>query len=280
MKKIFLLTAIFIIFVFSGCSLIPKEEEVLASPLKVPPKITYDFIELKKGTIEQKVECTGYFISVKQSDLSFKNRSGRLKAVYVTVGDKVKKGDLLAELYTDELESQIKQQTIILQKTQMFYDAAVASEESNFNIKSAELNVELEKIKLDDLQRVLSESKMFSPIEGTIDYVTDARQGEYIDSFRAIARVADPYNLQLQYTGDNITDFELGMKVSVKVDDAVISGSVVATPSNLPRDVNEEIKKQIRIKLDKVPGDVEIGNSADITLMLAKKENVDRKSVV
>jgi len=105
-KKIYYLLIIMFVIIFtSSCSFIPREEEVLAPPLKEPPKITYDYIELKRGTIEEKVQCTGYFVSVNQKDLSFKNQSGRLKGIYVKLGDKVKKGDLLAELFNENLEN-------------------------------------------------------------------------------------------------------------------------------------------------------------------------------
>jgi membrane fusion protein, macrolide-specific efflux system len=268
------LIVLFMGFFFSGCSFFPKEEQLLAPPLKEPPAIIYETIEVKKGLFEKKIEGTGYLISVNQKNFCFKNRGGRLKQVYVVSGDVVEKGDLLAELMTDNLESQIKQQEINLQKIQMNYELAVASDESKFNIKRAELDVAMEQLKLDDLRKELAESKIISAIDGTVNYTTEAKQGDYVEAFRTIVRVADVSNIQLEYTGDNLSDFLLGMKVSINLANNILNGRVVMNPANKPLNTDEKDTPSVRIKVTGIPKTVKIGDAADITLVLNRKENV------
>ncbi len=272
-KTILILGLVIFSFSFTGCKFFPKEERVLAPPLKEPPEVTYDKIELQKSTFEKKTECIGYFVSANQKNYCFKYKGGRLKQVYVVPGDNIKKRTLLAELITDNLESQIKQQEIVAQKSEMAYDLAVASEESKLSIKQAELNIKMEELKLEDLQKELAESKLYSAVNGTVDYITDDKQGDYVEAFKTIVRVADLSNIQLEYTGEKVGDFKLGMKAQVKIDDNIFTGKVVMNPENMPLNTDEKMVPLVRIKVNGVPKTVKIGDSAEITLVLIRKEN-------
>ena len=57
-----------------------------------------------KKTIVNKASATGYCVSEVQQDCSFTERDGTLKTIYVRAGDTVKKGDLIAEYNTGDLE--------------------------------------------------------------------------------------------------------------------------------------------------------------------------------
>src|SRR5699024_7730065 len=111
-RQMTILSIIFCIMsaILSGCYLFPSEEEVLAPPLIEPAEITYDVIEVKRGDVERKITGTGTFISVEQEPVFFKNRGGRFKACHVNMGDEVEKGQLLAELTTDNIQTDIKKQ--------------------------------------------------------------------------------------------------------------------------------------------------------------------------
>lgn len=273
-KSLILGILISMIVSLSGCFLIPKEEEVLAPPLKEPPQVVYDTIDVVKSTFEKKISVSGYLISVTQKDLSFINSSGRLKAIHVKIGDKVEKGKLLVELVTDDLESQIKLQEITLKKVQMIYDMAVASEDTKFNIQRSGLDVESEKVRLDELKNKLALTKLISPISGDVVYVTDIKEGSYIDAYTTVITIADPNDLQVTYSEERASEFELGMKVNVTINDTEIPGTVVMTPSEVPLDADDKMKSSIRVKLDKIPAGTTIGDSASLTLMQIKKDNV------
>ncbi len=117
--KVLVFLLIFSTISLSGCSLVPKEEEVLAPVLKQPPKVVYNTVEIKPTTFEKKIEATGTMISTNLKELSFSNSSGRLKSINVNVGDTVKKGDLLAELLSADLDTQIKEQELLLNQSKL-----------------------------------------------------------------------------------------------------------------------------------------------------------------
>jgi macrolide-specific efflux system membrane fusion protein len=262
------------LLMLTGCSFFPKEEEVLAPPLVQPEEITYDTIEVKKSNIEKKITGTGYFVSVSHSDLFFKYRGGRIKAIYVKEGDIVKKGDLIAELDSDSLVNQIKQQEILLRMAQLDHEIAVESGANKYVVEKAALNVELVKLKLDDIKLEFEKSKLIAPVSGQVVYRNPIIEGQQINVYITVARIADPSKLQLEYSDSKINDFQLGMKVEVNVGNDVYEGEVVMTPVNMPKDANDNIKKVVRIKVFNLPEDIRLGNSANISLVLEKKEDV------
>ncbi len=274
-----LLAAVFITFLFSGCTLMPVEEEVLAPPVKEPQKVIYETLEAKTGTIEKKIRCTGYFVSVSKEDLFFRYRGGRLNKIHFKYGDTVKKGDLIAELDAGTILDDIALQQLVVRRAQISLDRINTQAELNggggkYELELAEIELEMEKIKLANLRKELETSKLVSEIDGEIVYLKEIKQGEYINAYDVIATVADPKALQLMYSEDKVSDFRDGMKVDVVIDDVNYTGEVVATPRDAPPNADEVTKKSIRIKVDKLPESIQIGDDASLSLTLEKKENV------
>lgn len=257
----------------------PVEEEVLAPPVKQPQQVTYETMEVKKGTIERKIRCTGYFVSVSKEDVFFRYSGGRLNKIYFKYGDKIKKGDLIAELEAGAITDRIALQQLVVQKAQLSYDKISAQTEVNggggkYELEMAEIDLEMQKLTLSNLYKELEKSKLISEIAGNIVYVKDVKQGDYINAYDVIATIADPKALQLMYSENRVSEFRDGMKVDVEIDDAQYIGEVVATPSDAPLNADEVTKKSIRIKVDKLPDTIELGDDASFSLTLEKKENV------
>lgn len=265
-------------FSISGCYFLPKEEEVLAPPIKQPEKVDYETIKVEKSTIVNDIKCSGNFVSVSKTDLYYKDRGGRLEKVFVKEGDTVKKGQLLAQLETGGIETDLKLQQIALRKSQIDYEKLKAqSGVSSYDLELAKLDVDSNEIRLDSLKKELESTKLISTVSGTVVYVTETKQGDNLYAYTTIVRIADPKNLQLLYTGDSVTSFKLGDKVEVTVNDKKYTGEVVSTPADAPSDADETAKKSIKIKVEGLQGlgdTVDLGDNAEIRLVLEKHDNV------
>ncbi len=270
--------AAFLTVTLSGCYFFPKEEEVLAPPIKVPDKITYETIEVKKGTIENTVRVSGSFVSVSQKDLFYEDRGGRLKEVYAVLGQNVKKGDVLAEIDTENIVNDIKLQELAVKRSQLLYDDAQARYEidggSRTELEMAKLDYESNQLRLQNLKTELQKARLVSPIDGNIVYVTNTKLGEYVNAYQTVVRVADPTQLQLRYSQDKINSFSLGMKATVKIDNEEYDAEVTMTPAEAPQDADEQTKKSVFLKVDNIPEGVKIGKNATISLTLEKQEDV------
>lgn len=260
---------------FSGCLLLPTEEQVLAPPLVEPPKITYETADVKRGTIEKKIKVSSTFASVSQENLYFKFKGGNLKSLNVKLGDKIKKGDLLAELDTDSLLSQIKQQEISVKIEELNYNNEKSKADvSAYVLEKESLVLQSVKLKLTDLRNEYNKSRLLSTITGDVVYIDKVNSGDYVSANRTLITIADPTKLQLIYKGDDSTNFPQGVFVDVKYKGKDYKGQVVASPYNLPTDANKDLKSSVFIKVEGIPEDVNIGETADISLSLDKRENV------
>ena len=261
----------------AGCYFFPKEEEVLAPPIKLPEKITYDTLEVTRGTIENVIRVNGNFVSINQKDLYYV-KSDRLKEIYITPGQEVKKGELLAELENDSLLNEIQLQEIALKRSQIVYEDAKANYEivggSRTSLDLAELDLEANRIRLERLKTELEKCKLVSPIDGTVVYVANVRQGDYVNAYQTIVRVADPSQLQLRYSGDRVTVFRLGMDVVVEINNKHYEAEIVMTPAEAPDDADEETRKSVLIDVHELPEGIRLGQSASIMLTLERKEDV------
>lgn len=278
----------------SGCTMMPQEEEALAPPLKVPEKVSYETLEVKKGAIERKLRVTGRFMSVAQANVQFTEQGGRLEAIRVKIGQKVKKGDVLATLDTKALGDDMRLQEIALERAQLGYDklkalyeASAASADPNvapaekknqqlqakYDLDLARLDVESCQIRLDSLRRALAESQLLAPIDGDVTYITNLKTGDYVETYATVVTVADPLKLQLRYAEDRVGDFSTGMQVQVTVDRKDYKGEVVMTPVDLPVDAKEELKDTVLIKVDGLPEGVRIGQDAQILAILDHRED-------
>ena len=257
----------------------PVEEEVLAPPVKEPQKVTYETLEAKTGTIEKKIRCTGYFVSVSKEDVFFRYSGGRLNKIYFKYGDEVKKGDLIAELEGGAIADNIALQQLVVRRAQLNYDKVNTQAELNgggskYELELAGIELEMEKMKLSNLYKELDKSKLISEISGKVVYIKDIQQGDFVNAYDVIVTVADPKALQLMYSEDKVSDFRNGMKVDVVIDDVHFTGEVAATPLDAPLNADDETKKSIRIKVDKLPDSIQLGDDASFSLTLEKKENI------
>lgn len=272
-----LISIFFTSLIFAGCSIFPKEKDVQAPPLVEPPNISYKTVKAKKGTIVKTLSSEGTFVSRKQYNAAFINRSGYLKNTYCKPGDFVKKGTLLAELDDDNILNSIKIQEIKLNMAKLDYEELVKKNSDEYSIKKAQLQVELEQAQLDNLNQELSKLKLTSNCSGKIIGQGNFKIGDYMDSSKVIYTIADVNNLQLQIKSNESANLKEGLEVDVIVGNTPCKGKVVeiANSSNNKDDkTGNSSSLTVYIDIKNIPGKVELGDKATVNSVIDKKENV------
>ena len=258
----------------AGCFLLPQEEQILAPPLLATPEIEYRVITATPGVIEDRVTVGGVFIYPSQFSLKFRFRSGPLRGIYVGYGDDVVPGQLIADLDTDSLELEVRRQEIRLRKAELAVELAQARDADRFARESAALDVELEKLRLQQLGDELAKSRLVAPVAGEVVYIAPLGEGEPVEPFRTVVQIADPTEVLLSYTGPKRSEFALGAEVSVDIRGTGYAGEVVMTPLNVPRDAPDEMRELILIRVDDLPEEVEKGDTATVVLIRSRREDV------
>ncbi|HHV97669.1 MAG TPA: biotin/lipoyl-binding protein [Clostridiaceae bacterium] len=271
--------------IFSGCYFFPQEEEVLAPPLKEPQKIEYKTIKVQRGTIEKRINGTAYFVSDLQTDVYFTERGGRIKSINVKNGDMVNEGDVLIELETDDLEKQIFQQELNLERLKLNTSQTLSNLERAIKLSEmeledlkenlAEINTIIENlgegVKLQDIMPNVDVKEIEDQIKRK-EFLIEGQKLEY-ENYKASAELdIKTIELQIENLKNELAKTKLVSPVSGKIVwlTSAKPGDVVYTYSNLVRiaDVN-------RLKL-KYSGD----NLSDFKIGATVEVKIDDKDYV
>lgn len=271
--------AVFVLLL-AGCSFLPKEEAVLAPPLVEPAQLDYETAEVTKGEIIKRVKGSGTMIPTKHHDLYYTRDGGRLKEISVREGDLVSKGDVLAEIETGNLAMDIEQANIELKKAELRLKQMQSQGADSYSIEIGKLDIQSLKSRLAYMNNELAASKITSPIDGIITYVTELRQGEHVRAYESMFRVAETSDLQIQYTAINandLADVNLGMEAITILQGEEGVGEVVQTPKDVPADIYQEnpdlYSKTILIQPESVPEDVKVGEIAGVEIITARNDD-------
>ncbi|RED76670.1 macrolide-specific efflux system membrane fusion protein [Cohnella phaseoli] len=263
----------------AGCSLLPKEEEALKPPLVKPKQENYKTVAADKGSIIKSINGSGVFESEETSSAQFSGQGGRIDKILVKSGDKVKKGDLLAQLIVDGLDIQLKEQQLALEKAKYAFRNARDSDEQAFKI--AGLQVEVEQLKYDRLDKQFNSKQLISEIDGQVVFAETLVEGDFVEPYQTLVTIADPSNMRLALradSGDSIKDVQVGLPVEVTYKGEKITGTVTQTPSSAPETTNQRLTEKyartLYIDLPSIPKEAKIGSIADVKIVTEQRDDV------
>lgn len=303
-----------IIVLTSSCSLLlPEEQEPLPPPLAEPPEPNYSFYTVKRDDMISQINEGGVFVPVSEIPLNFGNNSGRLAELNVKMGDRVKKGQVLAKLDVGDLEHSLEEKKINLKKQELNYDKMMigynkllsdiekvkgqtanatdqeAADEAKEQLEGLEkdkekqdIDIEIFKLGLSqqetDLERTkerLEKAQLISPIDGIIGFEQGFSMGDWVDTHTTVYTVVDPSDLYLRLNSASVTGLHLGMKADVIVGDQVYSGEVVMTPSSSNEETRDQrLRNAIILSVEGLPNTVMPGDRASIRVVLEERNNV------
>ncbi|SEO23860.1 efflux RND transporter periplasmic adaptor subunit [Paenibacillus sp. OV219] len=264
----------------SGCSLLPQKELNIQPPLVKPVAEKVDAIEVKKAAIESKFTGVATVASSNNVPLFYKE-SGRLKELYVKQGDKVKAGDLIAELDMGDFDLRMNLEKLNLERAQIELHSARVNGVTGTSLRMKEIDLEREQLMMDSLKEQYDSAKLISPISGEISYADVKSPGDGLNGYTPLVTIADPTKMWLVHTADDgktLSAIQKDMQVAVTIDNNKYQGKVVQSPSDAPltgnKDVDERNTRLLYIEITTKGAKLELGKSAEITISLQKHDNV------
>lgn len=258
-----------------------KEEIKIENPQN---KLIIETIPLT-GTIEPNQDKVVNFVSLV---------SGVISNVYFSLGDKVTKGQVLAEVKSSQLselqsqlktiESQLKVAERKLQSIQEMYNGGVASQKDLLEARSEIEILKAEKEKINsnlNLFSASSEKKVFqikSPVSGIITSKSISA-GMQISEGEALFTVSDLSEVWVSVNiyATNLKNIEVGMKVNIKTlsyPDDIIQGRI----SKISQVLDEESKiVKARVVLQNKDLKLKPGMIVDVTAL--KEQNIKAISI-
>lgn len=216
-----------------GCYLLPDEEEVLDATTVKASDVTYSTVTAKKKDLEKKIVATGTVTAENQYTLSYEKQSGTVSKFYVKAGDKVKKGDVICDLDTYDLDYQIEEKQLYLEKAKLNVDIIYEGGGSQAEIDSAYVDVQLLEKELEKLQAQKEDSSLKSPIDGVVSSLSDVRAGDNVNPGQTIATVIDTSALYIAIQPDDLTQYDIDTEVQIRIGEDYYDGVVFMTPKKL-----------------------------------------------
>ena len=275
------------VMISSGCYLLPDEEEAAIPPAVKASEVSYTTVTAKRKDIEKKLTSTGTVTAERQYDLSYEKQSGVISEFYIRAGDHVAEGDPICEIDTTDLDDQIAEKELYLQKARLNVDMIWESGGTQAQIDSAYVDVQLIQRELDKLKENKEGAVLRSPIDGVVSQLADVRAGDSVSSGQTVATVIDTTALYIAVKPDDLTKFPVGTKVQIRINQDYYDGVVFMDPTSLAEHQaegkashEEEDKTGISYEADTIyvrfDGDVPadaLGQLADVILVLDKSEN-------
>lgn len=178
-----------------------QDGDDLSTVVSAGSEQAYEMTTVQRGDVQMTKIIVANYQQVKAENLSFGVSGRRLAGVYVSMGDTVAKGDLLAELYCDEekkeladLEYQIKTQEMQiehlreqkeLELTQLArrkgefsdeaYQGKVEELEKSYRLQTEDIEDQLyiERMLYDELYQWIEGCRIYAGMDGAVTYMGD-----------------------------------------------------------------------------------------------------------
>jgi HlyD family secretion protein len=249
------------------------------------PVVEYTTQKAQKGTLTQTVSVTGKVVSQNETDLSFKI-SGRIEAMYVDIGDKVRKGQKIATIDKGILIDQLRQaqQEVAVQKNTL-YDMKTKKRKTTYtwaqeeaqraNIKAAEANV-------GSIVEQISETTLYSPVSGTVITknveVGETTVANAVTANTSVVTVAGDGDLEIKANvpESDIVKIALGQKAEATLDaftsqDIFSSEVIEIEPSSTV--IQDVVYYKVKLKFPTPDSRFKNGMSADVNIHTAEKNS-------
>ncbi len=231
-KKILKITIPIILILVVGIFVLPsffnKSEEVKK----------YSVFNLTKNDLSEKVSASGKIESKESSNISA-STEGRIKKVYVVLGQQVKKGQLLAEMEDSNIQNEIRKtlaaSSIDLQNAAMnknnkardlesakyLYSLGEISQEelrkaqSDYDAAAMEYSHKSAGSDVSYLRKQLNDTKLVSPIDGTVTFM-NAKAGTQSSGVMFVVEKTKDLALNASVSEYDINKIVSGQKAVVK----------------------------------------------------------------
>ncbi len=145
-------------------------------------------IEAETKTIDKYLYFNADIFYEKSKELYFELKNCKLKGLYVKKDEKVEKGQLLAELDTSDLEYQIMEKQIELEKLYLQYDtilnkAGTETADNSTALELLELDIESIDINIAHIEDLISRAKLIAPYTGIVTDVREAEPGTMVRAY-------------------------------------------------------------------------------------------------
>ncbi|HET7559673.1 MAG TPA: efflux RND transporter periplasmic adaptor subunit [Limnochordia bacterium] len=262
-----------------GCALLPKEQVQQVPTLAQPPESHLTTYTVSRGPISLEVRGVGRVAATQEQDLYF-TRDGRIKTLNVQTGDRVKKGQVLAQLDISDLQFQYDQAQLSLKQTQLQIErketlAKINGTLTDYDKQVDALDLKKTQMNTDRLKDMIDASTIIAPFDGIIKSVK-GQVGNSIGDYDTLISIADPTKLEVQMDVNNVQQLGQiapGQKAQVQVANGQwVDATVYQVPSPTDELSPGVPDRRVHIRLD-APAAVQFDDLLETKIIVRHKED-------
>lgn len=241
-------------------------------------------VEVRRGEIVESIIVNGQLTAARDATLFFR-QSGRLKNLVTSSSERVKAGQVLAEMDSGNLGADVKLAELTMAKAQVKLEQARATLTDRFAVQAAQLDYEAARLTYQQLRQRLAEATLAAPFDGLVTD-TSGRPGEAVAAFAPVVKVADlsalrvtaqlndaadTARLAIGQKGTFILDKLPNVKIPVQVVQLPTTAATLPSGTPVPGEVS---RRFILIPTQPLPKESELGMLGRLTLVLREKSGV------
>jgi len=231
-RNIPLLLGSILIFSLAGCFFLPQEDEILQPPLRAPDRVEYRTVEVTRGDLHDEIRGFGTVEGRSGATVSFGDISGRIKQLYFASGQNVEEGDLLAELFNEDLLEALYRQEIYTRLAEIEFEKTRNA--AALDREAAQLRLDLSRLDLEKARAAVENTRVYAPISGFIVYTTNRRVNDFIEPFSTLYTIINLDDLYIRVSDDFASKLLIGTEVRFTVNDTTHYGRIIQAPAYNP----------------------------------------------
>lgn len=287
-----------------GCSILP--EQTVEHPnvvVEAVEETDYNLAQVERGDIYLTQKLFFLYAQTTEEAIHFETEERRVESVYAKVGDEVKKGQLLAELYSEDLQADIDNynyqkeyyERLNAQAEELYaYDYAKVEKqvesgaltEAEGTSQKAALKQSLTdttdanddaltiiELRIQELETELAGCKIYAGIDGVVTFILPRLEGSTSDEDVTVYRIINSdeclFRLENSEYGDQ---FEVGQAVHVQINDEL--GYDTTVKRIVASDDQTPATYTIYLEPDEIDTSLEVGTRGYVTLVLDERHDV------
>ncbi len=207
--------------------------------------VMYELSMVQRGDVTLSETLYFTYKGEKEESFSFYAEGRKVMFVYVEEGSSVKKGDIIARLECDDLESeieeqsyQIKRETLLKEQEKQLHDYDVANgnqTDSSYDrrMRDYDDSIRLHRMRLEELSKELKGCEIVASFDGRISYMAPGLKGSMSKPEMPVVTLTDPGECSFVPGDPEACDFITeGMTINLVSG----SGSVIETVAGIRQD--------------------------------------------
>lgn len=291
-----------LVFSLTACSTTGPDDEKVIIVEKEEEQLVYKLTVASVGDVvkTERIKCT--YQQMKDQDVSFALNGRRVTKVYVKEGDMVKKGQLLAELGSEDIRNQMDDLEYQIARNKMLLEHSQINEDNNISLLWANLlyyrmgsensvksqvanmqqsgryyredlqdKIDFDEQQLESLQKTVKQSSVYANMDGTVSFVKENLEGSTSEKDEVVISVIDNTDCLFTVEGVEYADrFKADDLLDMDVISGTGTGAYVLKPAHM-----EQWKEKLLFSIVEQPEGIspEVGAMGYMAIVVDKVEN-------